>query len=151
MSYLAHTHKPALVDALKNIEQATHDRLDTFQSVLVTGLSGVVPGSIFCHMYNKDLIVLRKDREHSHGRKVEGKYNWDNFDAPGYIILDDFVARGETLSRLMEAHGNSRFPEFVVLYSYKCGLAMQTPFFTLDADPAAPGVCRFTIKPRTKP
>lgn len=116
MSYLPHT-RGDITPTIEMIERSLLHRLEDFDVVLVTGLSGVIPAAIFCYKYNKKLVVLRKDREASHGSVVEGPYQWEG---GRYIILDDFIASGRTLTRLvmlgMEA--TMRAPEFVLLYEY---------------------------------
>jgi adenine/guanine phosphoribosyltransferase-like PRPP-binding protein len=137
LSYLAHTHAPALADALRTIEHATVDKMDQFQYVLVTGLSGIIPGAIFAHLYGKDLVVVRKPREACHGQHVEGPYDWDSekFDgnpgASGYIILDDFICHGHTLKRLLDVHQNGQMPEFVVMYNPRACIMLATPHLRL--------------------
>jgi|KBSSwiStaDraftv2_1062776.scaffolds.fasta_scaffold378401_2 adenine/guanine phosphoribosyltransferase-like PRPP-binding protein len=151
MSYLPHTYKPSLVKALASIEEATYDIRQEFDYVLVTGLSGIVPGAIFCHQHDKQLVVQRKRGESSHGTTVEGPYDWDDLptkkEHKEYIIIDDFMASGATLERLLEAHGNGRLPKYVVLYHRNANLRICTQNFMLNAT-GVPG--RYTIV-RTKP
>jgi adenine/guanine phosphoribosyltransferase-like PRPP-binding protein len=101
--------------AIRSIEVATEGARDSFQYVLVTGLSGIVPGAIFAHLYDKQLVVVRKPGESCHGSHIEGPYDWDDWQSPNertsdkaYIIVDDFMCSGVTLERLLEAHGNQR-------------------------------------------
>jgi len=138
MSYLAHTYTPGLKKALERIEECTADILDQFDYVLVTGLSGIIPGAIFCDRFNKSLVVQRKLHEPTHGRPIEGPYDWDDFkplgdESGGYIIIDDFMASGTTIERLLDAHGNGRLPKFVVLYLRDQCLRMSSTHFRLDA------------------
>lgn len=70
-------------------------RAAEFSSILVTGLSGVVPGSVVAWKLRKTLVVVRKEGERSHGDAIEGELTMD------YIILDDFISVGDTFKRLM--------------------------------------------------
>lgn len=147
MSYLAHTYRPGLRIALEKLEQCTADILDQFDHVLVTGLSGVIPGAIFCDRFNKWLVVVRKG-ESTHGSHIEGPYDWDKKREPGdrtgaYIIIDDFIASGNTIDRLLNAHMHKRLPEYVILYLRDQCLRYDTPTFRLDAT-GVPG--RYTVQ-----
>lgn len=138
MSYLAHTYTPGLKKALARIEECTADILDQFDYVLVTGLSGIIPGAIFCDRHDKSLVVLRKTGEPCHGSSIEGPYDWDEFkplgdESGGYIIIDDFMSSGNTIERLLDAHMHGRLPKYVVLYLRDQNLRMGTKHFRLDA------------------
>jgi orotate phosphoribosyltransferase len=147
MSYLPHTHQPNLAAVIATIEDATKDRMDKFQFVLVTGLSGIVPAAIFCHAYGKELVVLRKDGERCHGQHVEGPYHWDAEDNPqGYILIDDFVCSGSSLVRLAGVH-RYKMPEFVVLYNARACLVLEGSAFALHHD-GHPN--RFSLKLRNR-
>jgi adenine/guanine phosphoribosyltransferase-like PRPP-binding protein len=113
MSYLIHTESGGLDRTLQTIERACAGHLDEFQSVLCTGLSGIVPAAIFCHHHQKNLVVLRKKDERCHGfGQVEGDEYWLKTD---YIIIDDFVSLGHTLSKLQQVNPK-RPAKFIVLY-----------------------------------
>lgn len=114
MSYLVHTEKDGLAQALRIIERASKGHLHEFQSVLCTGLSGVIPAAIFCARHKKKLVVLRKTNESSHScTKIEGSPDWEDSDQ-NHIIIDDFVVSASTLRRLRAA--TKRPPKFIILY-----------------------------------
>ena len=95
---------------------------ETFDAVYVTGLSGVVPGAVVCHLLRKELLVLRKDHEYStdsHGVLVEGVAK--ERDALRYVILDDFVANGGTMRRLLQYRPRHGEIVGVVLYGHPRG------------------------------
>jgi len=120
------------MDSLKRIETALAGHMDEFDAVLVTGLSGVVPGAIFCHAYEKQLVVLRKELrdkdgnliayERTHGVILEGSLIGPGLTVMPYIVLDDFAARGDTLFRLLDVYPESP-PKYIVLYNQSCGTA----------------------------
>lgn len=114
MGYLPHT-RGDLGATVRLVERTLKPRLREFENVLVTGLSGVIPAAIFCHTYNKGLVVLRKQGDSCHGDPWEGPYDWTT---KRYIILDDFMSGGHTMTRLVEfgMHETMRPPEFVLLY-----------------------------------
>lgn len=68
-----------------------------FTHIAVSGVSGCVVGSAVALRLKKNLIVIRKDNDGSHSfTKVEG-YPDESFQ---YIILDDFVSSGYTISQI---------------------------------------------------
>jgi len=83
---------------LRRIEDSLVGKWDEFDVIVVTGLSGTVPGAICAHLHGKQLVVVRKDDDITHGVRTEGK----KYFVPGtpYIILDDFIANGRTMDRL---------------------------------------------------
>jgi hypothetical protein len=114
LSYLVHTEKDGLAQALRIIERAGKGHLHEFQSVLCTGLSGIIPAAIFCARHKKSLVVLRKKDESRHScTEIEGPPHWENSDQ-NHIIIDDFVDLGSTLRRLQAV--TKRPPKFIILY-----------------------------------
>lgn len=123
MSYLVHTVPGGIDEAVRTIERACKGHLHEFQSVLCTGLSGIIPAAIFCARHKKNLTVLRKQDESRHScAEVEGPAGWD-CTKRGHIIIDDFVADGYTLERLRNA--TKRPAKFIVLYK-GYGLALRS-------------------------
>ncbi len=125
MSYLAHAVPDHFDMAMKNIEQGVHGKLDDFDAVLCTGLSGIIPAAIFCYVYGKSLVVLRKEVRDangnlstgSHGAWLEGSLYDSDMQVKPYIIIDDFMSSGDTMRRLLSV---SRVPpEFVILYNQR--------------------------------
>lgn len=116
MSYLVHTKMGRLDEAVFLLEEALTPVADEFDSILVTGLSGIVPGSIIAHKLGKRLVVLRKPGEPTHGQEVEGAYDWADSDKD-YVIVDDFVAGGKTMTRLLDAHPGEQPPKYICLYN----------------------------------
>ena len=105
-----------LPSSLRRIEVALRGLWDEFDVIFVTGLSGIIPGAILAHKYGKQLVVVRKDDDITHGVRTEGR----DFFAPGtpYIILDDVVSSGRTLMRLFDKAVELEYglPRFIVLY-----------------------------------
>lgn len=126
MSYLPHANKrdcAGTLDmsrALENIREACLGRMASFQSVVVTGLSGIVPAAVFCHIYHKDLVVIRKSGEDYHGQSIEGPMDWQQ---TKYIIVDDFMSSGDTMKRVLDRLSledmDHHEPVFIVLYADK--------------------------------
>lgn len=70
-----------------------------FDAIAVRGMSGMLIGPAVAARLGKDLIVVRKCKDGSHSASiVEGVDNW-NHDFR-YIIVDDFIDSGETLSQI---------------------------------------------------
>ena len=76
-------------------------------SVVVSGKSGQSVGFAALTQLDFNLVVVRKPNDSSHGCQVEGL---DTF--LKYIILDDFVASGDTVNRIVstinECHEKAR-------------------------------------------
>jgi hypoxanthine phosphoribosyltransferase len=126
MSYLPHPEPTKLREAVARIILALTPVETEFDAVLCTGLSGIVPSAIYCYMTGKRLVVLRRPNEGSHGQWLEGSVYDTN-----YVIVDDFVATGDTLKRLLsisENFDNPR-PKYLVLYGGNTAQAPGEPWF----------------------
>lgn len=118
-TYLRHGTPGELSLVVDQLYVALSKVADQFDSILVTGLSGTVPGSILAYRLNKNLVVVRKDSESSHGQSVEGTL------AGRHIIIDDFVSSGATINRLLRHERiRNRVPVYVVLYRPDCNLTI---------------------------
>jgi orotate phosphoribosyltransferase-like protein len=85
--------------------------LSEFDTIVVRGLSGIIPGTLLADRFGKQLCVVRKpDERHHTGARMEGRVG------EKYIILDDFVASGDTLLAILQAT-NYKLPVYVVLYN----------------------------------
>jgi adenine/guanine phosphoribosyltransferase-like PRPP-binding protein len=76
-----------------------------FSHIVVRGISGITMGSVLAYALNKHLIVLRKTKKDSHtDTLVEDPHyeneNWSN--QFKYLIVDDFVCSGETVTAILE-------------------------------------------------
>ena len=70
-----------------------------FDAIAFRGMSGALVAPLLAHKLNKTLIMVRKDSDNSHAmRMVEGDMN-----AKRYLILDDFLASGETVRTIVRA------------------------------------------------
>lgn len=77
---------------------------NAFDAIAVRGVSGLTMGAILAHELHKPLIVVRKDGETRHSdSQVEGAINWRPL--ARYLIVDDFIASGETLRQIQHAIG----------------------------------------------
>lgn len=101
---------------MRRIEDSLRGREDEFDVVVVTGLSGVIPASIYCYNHDKQLVVIRKDDDITHGVRTEGR----EYFAVGtpYIILDDFISGGGTQRRIYDKlrEFGHELPKYTVLY-----------------------------------
>jgi hypothetical protein len=94
--------------------------MDEIQYLLVTGHSGIVPASVVAYAMNKQMIIVRKAKETSHGERVEGPEGWRLFAKPeNTIAIDDFANSGHTLDKLIE--GVNFRPKYFVFYYDRCG------------------------------
>lgn len=101
VGYGAHRDCDELARAVANINQAL-DKLDVqgvrYDSIVVQGMSGAVPGGIVAHARHKQLVIIRKPNEGAHSTGADGPRGWQ---AHPFIILDDFIDRGRTMARIL--------------------------------------------------
>jgi orotate phosphoribosyltransferase len=82
--------------AVRDTARALREHAGEFDTIAVTGLSGVVVGAPVALRLRKKLAVLRKPDEKAHGRP-------DAFVGDlgkAVLFLDDFAATGNTLTRM---------------------------------------------------
>jgi adenine/guanine phosphoribosyltransferase-like PRPP-binding protein len=86
-----------------------------FDSIVVTGMSGVILGSPVALRLHKPLVVLRKEVDNDNHSYTK----WINLENAGarYIILDDFIASGRTFHRMRE-YANYEGITYVGAYMY---------------------------------
>lgn len=74
-------------------------RYHNFDTIAFRGMSGAFLGPSIAVRMNKQMILVRKPDDDSHSyRKVEG-----NQSALRYVIVDDFIASGNTKSTIINA------------------------------------------------
>lgn len=95
MSYLSLAHSKRQSQIRRAVRAIREQNLD-FDSIVCTGISGIIAAPTIAERLKKRLVIVRKD-ETSHGEQVEsiGQIN-------KYLIIDDFIETGETLNRIME-------------------------------------------------
>lgn len=118
MTYLPHYPRVTLDAVMKDIDAALRPYRCDINAVYCTGLSGIIPSSIYAYAHRLELVVLRRDEERSHGRMIEGA----TLDHHKFAIIDDFIDTGATLKRLLsEANWWDRAkvvrPRVILLYS----------------------------------
>lgn len=70
-----------------------------FNSIAVTGISGLLLGPILAAQLNKKILVVRKDTKTTNSDKiVEGR----SVKNDRYIIIDDFIQSGSTINRIIK-------------------------------------------------
>lgn len=84
------SQKSAIDRAVKCLERYAEE----FDTIAVSGLSGVLLGAPLSYLLHKPLLVVRKlNDKTSHGAEIlEGNYGTERF-----LIVDDLVASGETV------------------------------------------------------
>lgn len=102
--------------AVRRCLRALRPIRDSFDVLYVTGQSGIVPGAVVAHLLKKDLVILRKQDESSHGSRVEGSAR----DRSGarFMILDDFISHASTLSKLLTYLPNTAKLVGITLYGH---------------------------------
>jgi adenine/guanine phosphoribosyltransferase-like PRPP-binding protein len=70
-----------------------------FDAVVFTGYSGALVGPVVAAQTGKSMVIIRKEKENTHSAyPVEGEH-----DVRRFIIVDDFVAGGGTVERILKA------------------------------------------------
>jgi hypothetical protein len=116
----------SLPRSLRELEEALVPVINEFDVIVVSGLSGAIPGAIFAHMYGKQLVVIRKDDDVTHGVRTEGR---DYFvKGTPFVVLDDFISTGTTMRRIFDKLEELDYglPKYVALYRglwsyFRCG------------------------------
>lgn len=104
----------------QHIDRACNILKSKFQldAIAVSGMSGVVIGSVVAHKLGINLIVIRKRNERCHSvNKVEYVGRVKYYECR-YVILDDFMSSGETVKYMCEILQDHGFSAPVGLYMY---------------------------------
>jgi len=84
-------HQDFAAEQLKTVE---------FDTIVVTGISGMVFGSVLSFLMKKHLVVVRKGGDRCHSfRKVETSLR-DRTDSFSWVFVDDLVDSGRTFRRV---------------------------------------------------
>jgi adenine/guanine phosphoribosyltransferase-like PRPP-binding protein len=125
-----------LRDLLETAESSIRaDVGDDFHFFAVTGVSGIVLGTLLSQKFERHLVVVRKQREAKHsGYIVEGLQAINGVGNLKYVIVDDFISTGTTIKRMRyELSRHARGSELVGAYLYNdCGFrpAQDLPIFS---------------------
>lgn len=74
------------------------DRGVDFDTIVVTGISGMVVGPMLAEALEKDLLIIRKEGENSHA-----SYLAEGVLGERWLFVDDFIASGKTFNRVCDA------------------------------------------------
>jgi orotate phosphoribosyltransferase len=99
--YLAKLFTPT---GLKEIVRLTKKNLAgvEFDSIAITGASGMIAGGMLSAAIKKPLVLVRKETDNSHSSyKVEGPRKIGR-----YVIFDDTIADGHTVRKVVKALDN---------------------------------------------
>ena len=88
-----------------------------FNSVVVSGASGLAIGPIIAYKLRKNLVIIRKPKEKTHSDDmVEGQLG------KSYIIIDDFIDTGATIRRILRTIAkDGQWAKCVGVYTYMRG------------------------------
>lgn len=106
-------HVQLVVRAFKQAVKA--NVFGPFEAIAVRGTSGMLFGPLLAHMTRKRLSVIRKPNESAHtSRTLEGVV-----EASRYVIVDDFVSTGQTVSKIVAGMAESPFkPALAGLFTW---------------------------------
>lgn len=101
---------------MRRIHKSLEGLENQFTTILVTGLSGIIPGAIYTHEVGKQLVVIRKDDDLTHGVRTEGREHLGPHSR--IVLLDDFISGGGTMRRLYDKLIEFRcpLPKYTCLY-----------------------------------
>lgn len=114
--YLCDVFSPSLFQTLveETIRKAREIREDdAFDTIAFSGTSGCALGFILGHALDVPIICIRRHGEESHyhaWREENNRAFEGNSDTKRYLIVDDFIASGNTVNRIMD------------IIRYNCGL-----------------------------
>ena len=78
--------------------------LGKLDAIVVTGVSGIPIGSIISYTMGIPLIISRDHKSsHSNGVLEYDVHYFENKDNVNYIIIDDFIASGNTIKRVIDS------------------------------------------------
>lgn len=89
--------KKIILGIIENLEYLISSNELVFDSVAFCGMSGALIAPEIAARFNKQLILVRKERSKHSPVLVEG-----NLDCKNYIILDDSVFLGETVKYIID-------------------------------------------------
>lgn len=125
--YLSPTALKAIaVDAIRTLRPRLHE----FDSIVVTGVSGMLVGSMISTMLSTEekeipLLVVRKDKDGAHSRQMVECYyapsEWGRI-----LIIDDLIDTGSTMERIIntllnwtrQKYDDTFMPNVVGYYTY---------------------------------
>lgn len=102
-------HLLDLDKVVRKVTKVLRQDADSFDSIVVTGVSGLVVGSPVALRAKKPLVVIRKKTEQAHS------WHHVNMDQAGdrWLFLDDFSSTGGTFNRAREAMEGYTDSEYV--------------------------------------
>lgn len=105
-------------------------RKHKFQAIAVTGLSGIIYGSVLSARINVPLTVVRSSGVSCHSpKRIEGR-RAARLSKIKYAIVDDFISSGKTvrriISRIKNYHDSTMEPAIAFFYLMKAE-AHDTP------------------------
>lgn len=72
-----------------------------FDSIAFSGMSGAIVAPLVAMELNKPIILIRRSTQHTHsGRHIEYSDSIQKEKCKSYIIIDDFIASGDTVKRI---------------------------------------------------
>lgn len=96
------------------IESSGFD-MESFDTVVVTGLSGVLIGLDASRKWGKELAIVRREHDSPHGQSIEATKV-----PKAFVLLDDFICSGDTLGwmlRQMQSRWPAATPKGIFLYN----------------------------------
>ena len=121
--YMSHVGDPKrlkeITDATSKYIKKLHRKLK-FDAIVVTGLSGAGIGFPVAYKTGIPIVYVRKSKVDTHGNDIEGMNALSLMRDLKYIILDDLIATGKTVKKVMRTMRREYHAECVgiLLYCY---------------------------------
>ena len=77
--------------------------LDKFDTVAFTGMSGALVAPQVADILDKQMLLVRKPQDKSHGALIETAATYSSPTATKILIIDDFFVAGETINRIVRS------------------------------------------------
>ncbi len=97
ISAASHLQKVFLKDQRSEIIQSFARMANevNFDTLVVTGVSGLLVGPLLAHLYDKQLLVVRKPGDERHSN-----YEVEGFKGQRLVFVDDLIDAGKTAARV---------------------------------------------------
>lgn len=100
MSYLHTVLSPKLFKrTVANLVKVINESEVKFDYILCTGISGIIVSGAVAARLKKNVLIIRKEREATHGDDYEYANNFSPR-TKKFIIIDDGISSGKTIVRL---------------------------------------------------
>ena len=85
---------------IRSVRKIIKQKKVNFDGFVVTGVSGILIGSILSRSLKKELVIVRKEEDYKNSHTF---YKVENYKSnKRYIFVDDLIASGSTFARVQK-------------------------------------------------